>query len=181
MPVVNSDLFEFHPLAEPDLPLLHRWLNAPHILEWWNQPGPTLEEVMEKYLPRVRGETDVSAYIMLRNGEAVGYVQTYPVQDGAWGLRITTVAIGLDMFIGEPECLHRGLGSTLLLQFLKDVVFSNDEIAHCFADPVCRNSAAVRAFAKAGFRHLKTVLSPETPDLVCLMCATRSDYKEGTA
>ena len=176
--MATSDRFGFRPLAEPDLTLLHRWLNAPHILEWWNQPGPTPGEVREKYLPRARGETNVSAYIVLRNGEAIGYIQTYPVQDGAWGLRITTRAIGLDMFIGEPEFLHRGLGSSMVLQFLKDVVFANEEIVHCFADPVCRNSAAVRAFAKAGLRHLKTVLSPETQDLVCLMCATRRDYHD---
>ena len=121
------------------------------------------------------GETNASAYIMLRNGEAVGYVQTYPVEDGTWGLRITAIAIGLDMFVGEPDLLHRGLGPRLLLQFLKDVVFSNDEIVQCFADPVCQNSAAVRAFAKAGFRHITTVVSPETQALVCLMCVTRSD------
>jgi aminoglycoside 6'-N-acetyltransferase len=112
---------------------------------------------------------------MVRNNEAVGYVQTYPVEDGTWGLRITTIAIGLDMFIGEPDLVHRGLGSRLLLQFLKDVVFSNDAVVQCFADPVCRNYAATSVFAKAGFQHLMTVVSPETQDLVCLMCVTRSD------
>ena len=59
-PVATSDRFRFRPLAEPDLALLHRWFNTPNILEWWNQPGPTPEEVQEKYLPRVRGETNVS-------------------------------------------------------------------------------------------------------------------------
>jgi aminoglycoside 6'-N-acetyltransferase len=137
-----------------------------------------LREVEEKYSPRVLGKEGVSAYILLRNSEAVGYVQTYPVQDGEWGLRITSIAIGLDMFIGKPDLLHRGFGSRLLLQFLEDVVFSHDAIVQCFADPVCRNSAAVRAFAKAGFRHLKAVLSPETRDSVCVMCVKRSDYDD---
>src|SRR3989442_1232040 len=43
--VAPSDRFGFRPLGESDLALLHRWLSAPHVLEWWDQPGPTPEEV----------------------------------------------------------------------------------------------------------------------------------------
>ena len=85
------------------------------------------------------------------------------------------MAIGLDMFVGKPDLLHRGLGPRLLLQFLNDVVFSNSAVVQCFADPVRRNTAAVRAFAKAGFRHIQTAVSSETQALVCVMCVTRSD------
>src|SRR5207253_1063392 len=123
-----SDRFGFHPLAESDLALLHRWLNAPHVLEWWDQPGPTPDEVERKYSPRVLREANVSAYIILRNREPIGYVQTYPVEDGTWGLRITTIAIGVDIFVGKPDLLHRGLGPRLLRRFLNDVAFSTSEI-----------------------------------------------------
>jgi hypothetical protein len=45
---------EFHPLTESDLPLLHSWLNRPHVLEWWT--GETsVEEVRAKYLPSLTG------------------------------------------------------------------------------------------------------------------------------
>ncbi|TMI82118.1 MAG: GNAT family N-acetyltransferase, partial [Bacillati bacterium ANGP1] len=147
----------------------------PHVLEWWDQPGPTPDEVERKYSPRVLREANVSAYIILRNREPIGYVQTYPVEDGTWGLRITTIAIGVDIFVGKPDLLHRGLGPRLLRRFLNDVAFSTSAVVQCFADPVCRNTAGVRAFAKAGFRHITTVVSPETQALVCVMSVTRSD------
>ena len=82
---MSDPSLEFRPLAESDLPLLHSWLNRPHILEWWN--GETsLEEVRTKYLPRISAGT-VRPYLAYLGSEPVGYIQSYAAVETEDGFR----------------------------------------------------------------------------------------------
>jgi aminoglycoside 6'-N-acetyltransferase-1b/aminoglycoside 6'-N-acetyltransferase-2 len=57
----------FKPLRETDIPLLHRWLNTPHVSEWWALDGnhtPSCEEVELHYLPRVLKAEKVDCFII---------------------------------------------------------------------------------------------------------------------
>lgn len=49
----SENLVTLRLMTEHDLPMLHRWLNRPHIVEWWGGEGerPTLGDVMEHYMP----------------------------------------------------------------------------------------------------------------------------------
>lgn len=168
----------FRRLTESDLDLLHRWLNAPHVLEWWDRPGPTLDEVREKYLPRVTGPSDVVPYIICRDEMPIGYIQLYPVQSGAWGLADVHGGAGLDLFIGDVRCLHGGLGPRILRQFLKEIAFRDESTDECFIDPSPRNRIAIRVFEKAGFRYVAAAIDPDTGVEVRLMRITRSDFEK---
>ncbi len=42
----------FRRLHLSDLPLLHGWLNEPHVKEWWGRDGVTFDAVVDKYGPR---------------------------------------------------------------------------------------------------------------------------------
>ncbi|ENQ7795662.1 GNAT family N-acetyltransferase, partial [Pseudomonas aeruginosa] len=66
-------------MTEHDLPMLHEWLNRPHIVEWWGgeEERPSLDEVREHYLPRVLAEEAVTPDIAMLDGEANGYAQSY--------------------------------------------------------------------------------------------------------
>ncbi len=177
LPVHRADLraraetakpsIRFRLLQETDLPLLDRWLSTPHVRTWWDRPGPTLDDIHAEYLPRLRGDADAVPYLILSADFPIGYIQRYPVRDEAWGLRPSTPAVGLDLFIGEPGYLHRGLGPRILRQFLGEIVFSDETIVECFIDPIARNRAAIRAFEKAGFRHIATVrrADPSEPSI----------------
>ncbi len=178
-PVGHSSVrIGFRPLAEADLPQLHRWLNAPHVLEWWDRPAPSLETVRAQYGAHIRGETDVSPYVLLHEAQAIGYIQVYPVPDGTWGLRLTDQAVGVDLLIGEPEYVHKGLGPRLLSHFLRACVFATGEIAQCFVDPSCRNQVSIRAFSKVGFRQVGIARSSETGDAICVMRVTAADVAQ---
>jgi RimJ/RimL family protein N-acetyltransferase len=59
------------------------------------------------------------------------------------------------------ELTGRGLGSEVLRRFVADVVFARPETTSCVADPDARNIASLRAFEKAGFRQVKSVVEPE--------------------
>lgn len=165
----------FRPLAEADFPLMHRWLHQPHVSRWWGEP-PTLERVAEHYSPRVLGEEKVESYLALGDGSPIGYLQLYFLDDypqhrEAAGLE--TGVAGVDMFIGEPDLLYRGLGPWMLGQFLDEVVFTRSEVQACIIDPAPDNAAAIRAYEKAGFSYLRTVQMPEEPVPAYLMIIPR--------
>jgi RimJ/RimL family protein N-acetyltransferase len=41
---------EFRPLTADDLPLLHAWVQRPHVAQWWDAPS-TLDAIRHEYLP----------------------------------------------------------------------------------------------------------------------------------
>jgi RimJ/RimL family protein N-acetyltransferase len=170
----------FRRLTEPDIPLLHRWLNAPHVLEWWDRPGPALGGVREKYLPRVTGASDVTPYIICRDGVPIGYIQVYPVEAGAWGLADVRGGAGVDLFIGDARYLHRGFGPEILREFVGEIVFRDGAVASCFIDPSPRNRIAIRAFEKAGFRGLAAAVDPKTGQAIEIMELTRAAFEQGS-
>ena len=57
----------FRPLTQADLPLLHEWLNRPHVAEWWS-PMPTLAEVEEEFGPLLGHQSPTRPYIVLGDG-----------------------------------------------------------------------------------------------------------------
>ena len=171
------DRLAFRRLAESDLPLLHRWLNAPHVLEWWDRPGPAPDEVRAKYLPRITGPHDVAPYVICRGETPIGYIQLYPVGAEEWGRRDAGGAVGIDLFIGEARYLHRGLGPRILRHFLKEIVFQDEAIHACFIDPSPRNHIAIRAFEKAGFRAVGRATDPGSGGEIHLMRITRNEFE----
>lgn len=48
-------MFHFEPLKSHHLPLLHKWMQEPHVAEWWGE-GKTwsLEELEKKYSSYIR-------------------------------------------------------------------------------------------------------------------------------
>ncbi len=78
--------FEFHPLIESDLPLLCDWLNRPHLQEWWQAGETSLDEVREKYLPRIVERDTAKPYLAYLKEKPIGYIQYYLASEGdkAW-------------------------------------------------------------------------------------------------
>jgi RimJ/RimL family protein N-acetyltransferase len=52
----------------------------------------------------------------------------------------------------------------LLQEFLRGIVFSDPTISCCVIAPTPSNTSAIRAYQKAGFRHIKTVDVPGEPE-----------------
>jgi RimJ/RimL family protein N-acetyltransferase len=47
-----------------------------------------------------------------------------------------------------------------LQEFVRNLVFGEFEASCCVIAPSVRNTRAIRAYQKAGFRHVKTVRAP---------------------
>jgi RimJ/RimL family protein N-acetyltransferase len=168
----------FRRLAMEDLPLMHRWLTTEHVRRWYGEEGRSLEEVTAHYAPRIRGEDPTDSYIILYGETAIGYIQTYLIHDHpdyAKSVDVEERAAGVDLFIGEPDYVHKGLGSILLRKFLREIVFAKPETESCILGPQPKNAVAIRAYEKAGFRYLKTIQVPDEPKPEYLMRITRAE------
>lgn len=150
-------MIEFRPLDEGDLSQVEAWLRAEHVSPWWRDP---LEIAVEKRRAALEGRRDVEHYVILEDGRPVGMIQTYRVGDHPdWGELIGAEpeAAGLDLFVGEPAAVGRGLGPEILREFARSVVFARRETTAAVATVEEANRRSWRAFEKAGFRHVRDV------------------------
>lgn len=150
-----------------DLPLLHRWRNAPHVMEWYGKQPIGYEVVVAKYAARIRGEQPTQPYLSLYEQTPIGYIQTYKLCDYpdysdylALDADDLKGAAGVDLFIGAVDYLHKGLGAPLLVKFMREVVFAPADITCCVIGPEPANRAAIRMYEKAGLKHIGTVRVP---------------------
>jgi RimJ/RimL family protein N-acetyltransferase len=171
----------FRRLRASDLELMHRWLNAPHVRRWWYAEGTSYAEIEEHYLPATEGREATKPFLILHRDEPIGYVQSYRIsaEDDETYASLVDVedSAGVDLFIGEPQYLHRGLGLHLIRRFLSEQVFSDPRIAVCVIGPEPKNFAAIRANEKAGFRFFKTIQVPGEPEPEYLMRLSRGDVE----
>ena len=163
---VDEERISFRRLAETDFPLMHRWLNSPEVARWVDLGGrryPDWETVVGKLTPRTDGAEAVRSYVIHYDEKPIGYIQSalnddHPAYKEAFEVEDGTA--GVDVFIGEEDYLHKGLGSFIIGKFLREVVFVVYDVNVCMIDPEPENTIAIRAYEKAGFRHTKTVWNP---------------------
>jgi len=147
----------FRPLEDADLPQVETWLRAEHVAAWWRDP---LEIALEQRRGALEGRRDVERYVILEDGRPVGMIQTYRVGDHPeWGelIGVEPEAAGVDLFLGEPAVVGRGLGPFILREFVLGVVFARPETTAAVATVEEANRRSWRAFEKAGFRHVGDV------------------------
>lgn len=166
-------------MTEHDLPMLHVWLNRPHIVEWWGGEGerPSLDDVYEHYLPRVLEEEAVTPYIAMLGEEPIGYAQSYIAigSGGGWWPDETDPGVrGIDQSLANPAQLGKGLG-TQLVQALVELLFSDPAVTKIQTDPAPNNHRAIRCYEKAGFVQEKVFTTPD--GLAVYMVQTRQAYE----
>ncbi len=156
-----------------DYALFVRWRNEPHVAEWWttdDDPTPTMmpEHVVEQYGPRTEDASWVTSCIISVGDRPVGYVQFYPWDDEAGAAAETGVpaiegSYGLDIFIGEPDMIDRGVGSRTVALLARHLFEARDATGIALLTPV-GNSRAHRAYEKAGFRQVKQTFDTDVVD-----------------
>lgn len=170
--MTSTNNIEFRILEEKDLTLLHKWLNTYHVNEWYNKDGSTYENVVKKYLPRINGEQPIHSFIIVCDAVDIGYIQTYRIDDYpeySKYVQAEASAAGLDLFIGEKDFIHIGLGKQILRKFLADYVFSMNGVNCCMIGPEPLNKIAIKAYEKVGFVYYKTIQVPDEDEPEYLM------------
>lgn len=164
----------FRRLAEADLPMLHRWLNEPGVVRWWEGDDVSWEGVVKDHWTEV--DAYVEHWISVADGHDVGWIQCYAAADAAedpvapdealawFELGIDPKAAGIDYLVGEPGERGRGLGSAVIGAFVDQVVFGrHPRWTQACASPYEANRASWGALAKAGFRHHGTFPAADGP------------------
>ena len=146
---------DFRPLAKADLPLLKRWLEEPHVRDWWGEP----DEELALIRAMVEGEDSTRPYMIQFEGHPIGYAQYWQVgelqtddwtEDHPWLAVFPADAVGMDICIGDDRFVAKGVGPAVIRAFVRRLQAGG--LATIIADPDPENSRAVRAFEKAGFR-----------------------------
>jgi RimJ/RimL family protein N-acetyltransferase len=109
------------------------------------------------------------AFVVMLDEISVGYIQYYNAYDFSRDTVLENLPqslAALDLYIGDPAYIGKGLAAPILRAFLEDHVWRTFQ--HCLVDPDVKNIAAIKAYQKAGFVMVKHV-----DDMVWLV-ATRS-------
>jgi RimJ/RimL family protein N-acetyltransferase len=169
---LDPELLEFRPLRESDLGRLHRWFNAPHARRWFGK-GRSLEDVVQEYLPYIEGTTPIHPFLASYGSRPIGMIAWERFGDSpdlmrAYGIEDPN-AVNCDVIIGEADFVGRGLGPHLIRRFVSQIALSDPRHSTCILDPEVENLFAIRAYEKAGFRHLCTLPDDGEGNALCLM------------
>jgi RimJ/RimL family protein N-acetyltransferase len=150
-------VIEFRPLAEDDLPLVEEWLHREHVRRWWRDD---LSESLAEYRAAIQGREPTDHYLAVLDGLPVGLIQTYLVSDYPDWEEVVQVGpgvAGVDILIGDEKLIGRGLGSSILTEFARGIVFADPRTIAVVATVEEQNRRSWRAFEKTGFRHVRDV------------------------
>lgn len=130
---------------QADLPLIERWLRSPHVVRWWG--ATDLGLTAKDQQPRK------THAVITADGRPVGYVcwqRLSPSELEVAGLTdLPERLVDIDIMIGEPEFVGRGIGPRALAALLAKLHGEGVEFAGLGTS--ISNLAAITAFKKAGF------------------------------
>lgn len=138
----------------------------PHV-RW--DAGRDRKTLWERYL----GEEshDLLPYIVYYLSKPIGYIQSYKAYNAAngWWPDEKEGTVGIDIFIGEPEYLGKGLGTKIVKLFVEKL-FADATIKKIVVDPKPDNFIAINCYKNAGFKEAELITTPDGPALLMYIC-----------
>lgn len=151
----------FHPVVlEADLPLIHNWMNQPHVIPFWNLALDL--ESMKKHLQNALSDTHQSLYIGCLDGVPMSYWETYWVAGDivAKAYEFHPEDRGIHLLIGEPNFLGKGYALPLL-HAMTEFLFQHSATEKVIAEPDIRNSKMIHVFTRCGFELQREIELPD--------------------
>lgn len=152
-----------------------------------NGIGQIIKIPWKKLLKSIKQEFWVKnqkqCYIVSYESKPVGYIQKYKIKDypeNAQYVKSEDQASGVDLFIGEPNFIGRGLVSMMLKKFLKEIIFTQEGIDTCVIDPQPDNARAIRAYEKVGFKFVRVLQKPKKRNPTYLMRLKKEEFTKNS-
>lgn len=125
--------------AEPDVWALVAIRQHPEVRRWWRG-----DDDLERAVRENLSDEDVTGFVIEIDGDVVGWIQFHEEDDPEYR------HAGIDVYL-DPARRGQGLGFDAIRTLATYLI---DEIGHhrLVIDPAADNQAAIRCYAKVGFR-----------------------------
>ncbi len=156
-----SSKFIFKHAIEPQRDLIHRWLQQDYIRKWIHGKGlqNTLIGLEKFFQYQVQGQaldykSKITHHWLGYDGDKpFVYLLTSNIlkdtdDEYAKYCEMPGLAITLDIFIGDPEYVGKGLATLVIREFL---LSQFSDVSEVFIDPEKTNERAVHVYQKVGF------------------------------
>lgn len=143
-------------LEAGDADHLVRWLSDARVLEYYEgRDRPHDMAMVQEHFYR---DDQIEACIIQLDDRDIGYIQYYyvdPEEREVYGYGEGDGRIlGMDQFIGEPDCWNQGIG-TRLIQGMVSYLTNTLQADKIVMDPQTWNARALRVYEKCGFRKIR--------------------------
>lgn len=153
---MNSNII-LRPATVEDVPLFERWDKQPHVISATTD-DPDAEKAFEDadWPDELASQNKHSKYCVAElNGRPIGAMQMIdPHRESThyWG-EIQPNLRALDIWIGEPDCLGKGYGETMM-RLAFQTCFADPAVTAIVIDPLASNERAHRFYRRLGFKPL---------------------------
>jgi aminoglycoside 6'-N-acetyltransferase len=127
------------PATRDDIPALVPIRRAPEVYAWW-RGGVDLRSAIEVDL----AEPGATAYVIEHDGRVIGWIQWSAEEEPDYR------AASLDLYL-DPAVHGRGYGSDAVRTLVRHLIVDHGH-RRFEIDPAADNGAAIRCYAKVGFR-----------------------------
>ena len=142
-PSLRGDRVTLRPIDVDDTDRLTEILTQPSVARWW--PGYDEERVRREYTqPDLAEEDGTMALMVAVDGDAIGLIQCHEENEPDYRYA------GIDIAL-HPDWHGRGLGPEAI-RTLARWLFGERGHHRLTIDPAAGNAAAIRSYAKVGFR-----------------------------
>lgn len=159
----ESGRITIRPVLASDREDLHRWLNNPEVLRYYEgrDKPQSYADIDARYLSVKDGS--MARCVILVDHQPAGYLQAYqhPLRaPPGMGLSQGPRVYGVDLFIGEPDLWNQGVGTQAIKLVTQTLVrvYGADAV---IVDPRVNNPRAVRAYKKCGYRIARRLKAHE--------------------
>ena len=159
-PDINKTI-AFRPVVlEQDLPLIHNWMNQPHVIPFWKLAFDL--ERMRQHLQKASSDSHQTLYIGLLNDVPMSYWESYWAIDDIIARYYPADAAdrGIHLLIGAPEFLGKGYALPLL-RAMTSFQLQHSQTQKIVTEPDIRNHKMIHVFDRCGFQLQKEIELPE--------------------
>lgn len=143
------------PATMADVPLFEQWDQQPHVISATTDDPAALQAFEDANWPdELAAQDEYNAYLIAElNGRPIGAMQLidpHLEKSHYWG-DIQPNLRAVDIWIGEPDCLGKGYGETMMRRAFQRC-FADPAVTAIVIDPLASNERAHKFYRRLGFK-----------------------------